>query len=120
VNRNIKKWNLMIPPVHLFYFTKKSLQLMIEKNGLKILKMNIGYHDNRLFGKIIEKIINTCKYIVKNLIIAFCSSRLPFIRNHFCSKIKYWQKYSDPKTMDYQKTPALNDVVRIYVTRRNY
>jgi len=119
VNRNIKKWKLMIPPVHLFYFSKKSLQLIMEKNGFEILKMNIGYHDNRPFGKIVEIILAYLKYIVKNWIIAICSLRLPFLKKYLCRKIIYWQKFTDPTTMDYQKTPTLNDIINIYVTPKN-
>jgi SAM-dependent methyltransferase len=33
-----KRWHLVVPPEHIWYFNKKSLSLLLERNGFKILK----------------------------------------------------------------------------------
>lgn len=35
-----KRWHLIVPPEHLFYFSPQSLKLLLEKAGFEILSMN--------------------------------------------------------------------------------
>ncbi len=34
-----KKWHLILPPEHIFLFSRKSLKILLEKNGFEILKL---------------------------------------------------------------------------------
>lgn len=34
-----RNWNMIIPPEHLFFFTKKSLSILLKKNGFEILQI---------------------------------------------------------------------------------
>lgn len=47
IKSKIKKerWASLIPPEHLFYFTKKTIKLLLEKNGLRIKKNRFTLKD---------------------------------------------------------------------------
>ena len=51
-----KKWHLMIPPFHLFYFNTNNIKKLLEKNGLEVLKIfhdgqstNVGYITSKMY-----------------------------------------------------------------------
>ena len=35
------RWHLIIPPEHLFYYTRKSLELLLRQNGFTIIEVNV-------------------------------------------------------------------------------
>jgi len=39
-----KKWHLFTPPEHLFFFSKRTIRLALEKVGYKIIKINYEYN----------------------------------------------------------------------------
>ncbi len=50
-----KKWHLLIPPMHLFYFNPNSIKRLLAQNGFNVIKIsfdgqytNIGYIINKL------------------------------------------------------------------------
>lgn len=65
-----KKWRLIHPPSHIHYFSKKTIKLILEKNGFKVLSIEYcGYYRN--FSFILNKIHFIKKYF--GFIIKFLS-----------------------------------------------
>ena len=77
-----KNWHLLIPPIHLFYFSPKTITFLLEKHGFKVIKIsrigqytNIGYmlnkikrlHSNSTFIKFIVNMTNRFKLNKFNL-----------------------------------------------------
>ncbi len=64
-----KKWRLVHPPSHIHYFSKKTIKLILEKNGFKVLSIKYcGYYRNFSFilnkNNFIKKYFN---FIIKLL-----------------------------------------------------
>ncbi len=64
-----KKWHLIVPPEHLYYFNSINLTTLLEKNGFKVIKkMKVGKHF-------------TLQYIFKML--------------YMWQKLSFWKKLSN-------------------------
>ena len=64
-----KKWRLIHPPSHVHYFSKKTMKLILEKNGFKVLSIEYcGYYRNfiSIFNKI-EFLKKYFSFIIKLL-----------------------------------------------------
>ncbi len=61
-----KKWHLLIPPQHLFYFSPNTISILLENHGFKIIKISYdGQYTN--IGYIIDKLkrIHTKNKLIK-------------------------------------------------------
>jgi SAM-dependent methyltransferase len=74
-----KKWHLLTVPQHLFFFTKKSINILVEKNGFKILDFSYPYG------------FYTISYMIKKILASFDKryyySLLPYKLEKFLSKV---------------------------------
>ena len=86
----VKEWILIHPPSHIHYFSKKTITLLLEKNGFEVLSIkSCGYYRN----------------------LNFMLNKIGIISKYFGFFIKILSKYN---LLDYDIYLNLHDIMFIF------